>query len=64
MLLLFYLLLSKNKMSVGLRSLFYFAYIANSKTGVGFREIFQSGKGFHRQESEKITALCQSVVNV
>jgi hypothetical protein len=28
--------------------LFNFAYIANSKTGVEFREIFQSGKGFQK----------------
>ena len=27
------------------------------KTGVGFREIFQSGKGFHKQQSMKSTVI-------
>jgi hypothetical protein len=30
-------------------------YIANSKTIVGFREIFQSGKGFHRRKLSQST---------
>lgn len=30
---------------------FKFAYIVNWKTGVMFREIFQSAKGFHRRKS-------------
>jgi hypothetical protein len=35
-----------------LRSTFflYLAQIANSKTGVGFHEIFQSVKGFHKPD--------------
>jgi len=32
---------------------FCFTYIANSKTGVGSRVIFQSGKGFHRRNCLK-----------
>jgi hypothetical protein len=36
------------KKSVRSTLFFYVAYIANSKTGVRFREIFQSGKGFDR----------------
>jgi len=31
----------------------YFTYIANSKTGEGFFEMFQSGKRFHRWKSLK-----------
>ena len=37
--------------------LFYFSYIINSKTRVGFREIFQFGKVFHRPRSLKISDL-------
>jgi len=32
---------------------FYFKYIAKSKTGVGSRVVFQSGKGFHRRKCLK-----------
>jgi hypothetical protein len=36
-----------------------FAYIANSKTDVEFREIFHSGKGFHKQKKfEKLWSAC------
>lgn len=41
----------------------YFAYIANSKRGVRFREIFQSGKGFHRRKSLKSTDLDRSLIS-
>jgi hypothetical protein len=33
------------------------AYIANSKTGVEFREIFQSGKGFQKYKSLRSSGL-------
>jgi hypothetical protein len=36
---------------------FYFAYSINSKTEVGFSEIFHSAKMFHRRECLKGTAL-------
>jgi hypothetical protein len=38
-------------------TLLFFAYITNSKTGVGFREIFQSEKWFHGLKSLKSIAL-------
>jgi hypothetical protein len=38
-------------------TLLFFACITNSKTGVGFREIFWSEKGFHRRKTFKSTAL-------
>jgi len=44
-------------------SFFYFAYVANSKkTGVGCREMFTSGEGFHRPKSMDNTALSFAVL--
>ena len=47
-LVIFYL--PKNKKDPWGRFFFLFAYFVNSKEGVWFREIFQSGKGFHRRK--------------
>jgi len=38
-------------------SLFTLPMVASSPTGLGFREIFQSGKGFHRLKSLRSTDL-------
>ena len=45
---------------ISLRSTFtfrYCTYFANSRTGVGFRELFQFRKGFHKQQVLKSTAV-------
>ena len=45
----------KRKKACDLHSFFYFAYIAQLKIRVEFREVFQSGKMFHRRECLKST---------
>ena len=47
----------QTKNSQVLHVLLYFDYVANTKTNLGFREMFLSGKGLHRRKCLNCTGL-------
>ena len=55
-----FICLQTKKREYDLHTRFLIAYIANSKTGLGFREIFQSGKGFDTRNRLNSTAQTRS----